>query len=519
MPTTFTNEPITTNWTDDRKKSMHAGFVRLRERASEIRPLWINGEKDHDGETIESHNPSNHKEMLGRIIKGNKEIAARAVEQAHSVFNNSWRKTDPAMRARILFRTAGLLRKHRDEFNAIMVLEAGKNWTEADADTAEAIDFCEFYAREAIRLQVDRQPLTELPGEDNNLYYIPLGVCAVIPPWNFPLAIMAGMTVAALVSGNTVVLKPASVTPLVASRFVEILEEAGLPGGVLNFIPGGGADVGNTIVEHPLTRLVAFTGSKAVGMGIQERCGKVVPGQIWLKRAILEMGGKDAMLIDEGSDYEDAAAAIVGAAFGYQGQKCSACSRAIFVGKAYDEIVPRIVERTRKLKVGNPEDPSTFMGPVIDANAHKSIMQYIAAGTKEGKLLHGGKAGDAGGYFIEPTVFGEVRPDARIHCEEIFGPVLALLRAKDFAQGLDIVNSTEYGLTGAVYSRSAEHLELARRDFHAGNLYFNRKCTGALVGSQPFGGFNMSGTDSKAGGRDYLLLFTQAKLVSEKVRW
>jgi 1-pyrroline-5-carboxylate dehydrogenase len=358
-----------------------------------------------------------------------------------------------------------------------------------------------------------------LPGEDNNLYYIPLGVCAVIPPWNFPLAIMAGMTVAALVSGNTVVLKPASVTPLIASRFIEILEEAGLPGGVVNFIPGGGSDVGNTIVEHPLTRLVAFTGSKQVGLGIQEKCGKVAPGQVWLKRAILEMGGKDAMLIDEGSDYDDAAAAIVAAAFGFQGQKCSACSRAIFVGQAYDKVVPQIVERVKKIKVGNTEDPNNWMGPVIDANAHESIMQYIAVGTKEGKLLNGGKAGDTSGFFIEPTVFGEVRPDARIHCEEIFGPVLALVRAKDFAQGLDIVNSTEYGLTGAVYSRSAEHLELARRDFHAGNLYLTRKCTGALVGSQPFGGFNMSGTDSKAGGRDYLLLFTQAKLVSEKVRW
>ncbi|MBE7491715.1 MAG: L-glutamate gamma-semialdehyde dehydrogenase [Planctomycetes bacterium] len=519
MPTPFVNEPITTVWTEERRKSMHAAFVKVRERAGQVRPLWINGEHDHDGETIESYNPSNHKEMLGRIIKANKEIAARAVEQAHDRFMNYWRKTDPAMRARLLLRVAGLIRKYRDEFNAYLVLEAGKSWTEADGDTAEAIDFCEFYARECIRLQVDRQPLTDIPGEDNNLYYIPMGVCAVIPPWNFPLAILVGMTTAALVSGNTVVLKPASVTPLVAARFVEVLEEAGLPGGVLNFIPGGGSDVGNTIVEHPLTRVVAFTGSKQVGLGIQKTCGTVVPGQVWLKRAILEMGGKDAILVDEGSDYEDAAQAIVSSAFGYQGQKCSACSRAILVGEAYDKVAPRVVELTQKIKMGNVEDPANWMGPVIDGSAQKSIMQYIVIGMKEGKILTGGKQGDPAGFFIEPTIFGEVNPDARIHCEEIFGPVLALLRAKNFEQGLDIVNSTEYGLTGAVYSRDVEHLELARRDFHCGNLYFNRKCTGALVGGHPFGGFNMSGTDSKAGGRDYLLLFTQAKLVSEKVRW
>ncbi|MCC6465939.1 MAG: L-glutamate gamma-semialdehyde dehydrogenase [Planctomycetes bacterium] len=519
MPTPFQNEPITTTWNDDRRKSMHAGFVKVRERAQEIRPLRVGKDKDHDGATIESHNPGNTKELLGRVIKANKDIAARAVESAYDVYNNYWRKTDPGMRARILLRAAGLLRKYRDEFNAYLVLEAGKSWTEADGDTAEAIDFCEFYARECVRLQVDRQPLTDVAGEDNSLYYIPLGVAAVIPPWNFPLAILVGMTTAALVTGNTVVLKPASVTPLVAARFVEVLEEAGLPAGVLQFVPGGGSDVGNTIVEHPMTRIVAFTGSKGVGLGIQERCGKVAPGQKWLKRAVLEMGGKDAMLIDEGSDYEDAATAIVSAAFGFQGQKCSACSRAIFVGESYDKVVPLIVEKTRAIKLGSVEDPAINMGPVIDAAAQKSIMQYIAVGMKEGKLLAGGKTGPEGGYFVQPTIFGEVRPDARIHCEEIFGPVLALLRVKSFQEGLDVVNSSEYGLTGAVYSRNSEHLELARRDFHAGNLYFNRKCTGALVGGQPFGGFNMSGTDSKAGGRDYLLLFTQAKVVSEKVRW
>ena len=513
----FKNEPITVNWTEERKRSMHAGFVKVRERAKEIRPLRLNGSLDDDGPTIERFNPSNTKELLGRCIAASADITKATIEGAHQTFQNFWRKTDPMFRVRIVLRTAQLLRKYRDEFNAYLVLEAGKSWTEADGDTAEAIDFCEFYAREAIRLQVEKQPLTELPNEENELYYIPIGVVAVIPPWNFPLAIMAGMTVAAIVSGNTVCLKPASNTPLVAARFVEVMEEAGLPPGVLNFVPGSGGEVGNSLVQHPLTRAVAFTGSKGVGLGISEWCGKVVPGQIWIKRAILEMGGKDAMLIDENSDYESALAAIHSAAWGFQGQKCSACSRAIFVGKSYDAIVPRLVERAKQIKLGPVEDPENFMGPVIDAKAKATIMSYVEIGKKEGKLLVGGEAGPADGHFVKPTIFGEVQPDARIHCEEIFGPVLACLRVKDFQQGLDIVNSSEYGLTGAAYSRSRENLELARRDFHVGNLYFNRKCTGALVGAQPFGGFNMSGTDSKAGGRDYLLLFTQAKVVSDKL--
>lgn len=519
MPTPFTNEPITVNWTEDRIAAINKGLAAVRARAKETRPLRISGELDTDGQSLQSFNPADKTESLGSVIKATGEMASRAIEYAHDRFQNYWRKTDVNLRARILLRAAGLMRKYRDELNAYLILEGGKNWTEADADTAEAIDFCDFYAREAMKLQGEPQPLTPLPGEDNNQYFIPLGVISVIPPWNFPLAIMAGMTVAALVTGNTVVMKPASVTPLIAARFVEILEEAGLPNGVLQFIPGSGSDVGNVIVEHPLTRMVAFTGSKEVGLGIAEKCGNVVSGQRWIKRTILEMGGKDAMLIDEGSDYDDAANAIVAAAFGFQGQKCSACSRAIFVGDSYDKIVPLVVEKTNALKVGNTEDRANFMGPVIDKSAYDSIMKYVAVGTKEGKLLAGAKGDDSKGYFIQPTIFGEVKPDARIHCEEIFGPVLACLRAKNFQEGLDIVNSTEYGLTGAVYSRNAEHLELARRDFHAGNLYFNRKCTGALVGSQPFGGFNMSGTDSKAGGKEYLLLFTQAKLVSEKIKW
>ncbi|MCF6228839.1 MAG: L-glutamate gamma-semialdehyde dehydrogenase [Planctomycetes bacterium] len=515
----FVNEPITYTWNEDRTKAIKKGFVQVRERAGEIRPLWLGGEPDNDGEILESFNPSNKTESLGKTILGNKDLANRAVEKAYDVFQNYWRKTDVGLRARILHRTAGLIRsKYRDEFNAYLILESGKSWTEADADTAECIDFLEFYAREAMDLQGKPQPIVPLEGEDNNYYWIPIGPVAAIPPWNFPLAIMAGLTCAPLVMGNTVVLKPAPDTTLVAMRFVEVLHEAGLPKQVLQVIPGD-AEVGEAIVTHAKTRAIAFTGSKAVGKGISEKAGSFAVGQIWIKRAILEMGGKDAMLIDEGSDYDDAAQAIVAAAFGFAGQKCSACSRAIFVGEAYDKTVPKIVELTNALKTGPVEDASNFVGPLINQKSVDKVKQYVAYGTKEGKLLAGGKPGDDSGHYWMPTVFGEVTPDARIHMEEIFGPVLACLRAKDFQAGLDIVNSTEYGLTGAVYSPNAEHLELARRDFHVGNLYLNRKCTGALVGSQPFGGFNMSGTDSKAGSREYMYLFAQAKLVSEKTNW
>lgn len=519
MPTTYKNEPITFEFSESRAKAVNAGFVKARENADRVRPMWLGGEPDHDGEMLESYNPANKKELLGKTVLGNADLANRAVEQSYDVFRNYWSKTDVYMRARILMRTAGLIRdKYRDEFNALLVLEAGKNWVEADADTAEAIDFLEYYARHAMRMQGEPVPIVELPGEDNNNYWIPIGPVASIPPWNFPLAIMCGITVAPLVMGNTVNLSPAPDTTLVAMRFVEVMHEAGLPPQVLNVIPGD-AEVGQALVKHPKTRAIAFTGSKEVGMKISQEAGKFADGQVWIKRAILEMGGKDAMLIDEGSDLEDAADAIIKAAYGFTGQKCSACSRAIFVGDSYDKVVPMLVEKVGALKVGPPEDPANYMGPVINQESFDKVMKYIAVGSKEGKILTGAKPGDDAGYFIQPTIFGEVKPDARIAMEEIFGPVLACIRVKNFQEGLDVVNSTEYGLTGAVYSRNAEHLELARREFHVGNLYFNRKCTGALVGSQPFGGFNMSGTDSKAGGAEYLQLFAQSKLVSEKMNW
>jgi 1-pyrroline-5-carboxylate dehydrogenase len=396
--------------------------------------------------------------------------------------------------------------------SAWMIYEVGKSWAEADGDTAEAIDFCEFYGREMLRY-AGTQPLTKIEGEDNRLEYLPLGVGVVIPPWNFPLAIMAGMTVASAVTGNTVVLKPSSDAPTIAYKFFELLEEAGMPPGVVNFMTGSGGEVGDTIVDHPLTRYIAFTGSKEIGLRINERAAKVQEGQIWIKRVVAEMGGKDAIIVDADANLDDAANGVVQAAFGFQGQKCSACSRAIIHQDVYDSMLEKIRERTAKIKVGDPTEAATTMSAVINQKAFKTINEYIEKGKAEGgRVLTGGGADGERGFFIEPTVIADVKAGATIEQEEIFGPVLAVIPARDFDEALKIANDTEYGLTGAVYTMDEEKLERARREFHVGNLYLNRKCTGALVGAHPFGGFNMSGTDSKAGGRDYLGLFMQAKV-------
>jgi len=395
-----------------------------------------------------------------------------------------------------------------------MIYEVGKSWPEADADTAEAIDFLEFYAREMVRLAEDH-PLVRIEGEDNQLVYIPLGVGAVIPPWNFPVAIMVGMTSASFVTGNTVVLKPSSTSPMIAWQFMRILEDVGLPAGVVNFLTGSGSIIGDALIEHPMVRFIAFTGSRDVGLRINQLAAKPYKGQLWLKRAVLEMGGKDAVVVDETADLDAAAEGIVASAFGFQGQKCSAGSRAIIVGQVYDQVLQKVIDKTKQLSVGDVTKPETYVGPVVDENAMQKITGYIEIGKHEGRLVAGG--GHHGpGYFIEPTVFADVDPHARIAQEEIFGPVLAVIKAKDFDDALHIANDTEYGLTGSLYSRDQQRIERAKEEYHVGNLYFNRKSTGALVGVHPFGGFNMSGTDSKAGGGDYLLLFTQAKAISAK---
>jgi 1-pyrroline-5-carboxylate dehydrogenase len=426
----------------------------------------------------------------------------------------TWKKVKPEVRADVLFKAAAIIRRRKHEFSALMTKEAGKPWREADADTAEGIDFLEYYARQMLALK-NGVPVQSRSNEFNRYDYIPLGVGIIISPWNFPFAIMAGTTVAAIVSGNTVLLKPASTTPVVAAKFVEVMEEAGLPKGVLNFVPGSGSEVGDYLVDHKDTRFISFTGSRDVGLRIFERSSKVNEGQIWMKRLIAEMGGKDTIVVDSEADLELAAQSIVAGAFGFSGQKCSACSRAVIVEDVYDQVLNRVVELTNQLTVGDPTEQATFMGPVNDNNAFKKIMEYIEIGKNEGKLMAGGEGDNSKGYFIKPTVIGDLAPKARIMQEEIFGPVVGFTKAKNFDEAIEIANNTEYGLTGAVITNNRAHMEQAREDFHVGNLYFNRSCTGAIVGYQPFGGFNMSGTDSKAGGPDYLLLHMQAKTTSE----
>jgi 1-pyrroline-5-carboxylate dehydrogenase len=415
-----------------------------------------------------------------------------------------------------LLRAAERIRATRDDWNALLILEVGKSWVEADADTAEAIDFLEYYAREALRL-ASPPPLTPIPGERNALVYLPLGVGAVIPPWNFAFAIMAGMSAAAIVTGNTVCLKPSPDAAVIAARFVDLMHELGLPPGVLNFVPGEGATVGEALVTDPRTRFVSFTGSKAVGLRINELAAKTPPGQRWIKRVIAEMGGKDAIVVADDADLDAAVSGVVAAAYGFGGQKCSACSRAIVDAKVYDAFLERLVPAVRALSVGDPSRYGTFLGPVVNEKALEKVLGYVAVGKDEGRLLTGGARAAGEGWFVEPTVIADVDPHARIAQEEIFGPVLAVIRARDYDHALEIANDTEFGLTGAVYSRSEERLRRAQDEFFVGNLYLNRKCTGALVGGQPFGGFNMSGTDSKAGGYDYLLLFVQAKAISRKL--
>jgi 1-pyrroline-5-carboxylate dehydrogenase len=513
----FHNEPFVDFSKHENAHAMKEALERIGDLLGHEYELVIGSERLRTSGKIESHNPAKPDQIVGIHQKAGAEHAEKAMQAALKAFE-TWKVAPVEERASLLLNAAEIIRTRKFEFCAWLTYEVGKNWAEADADVAETIDFLEFYAREALRLAQATTPI-QYPGERNQLLYIPLGVGAVIPPWNFPFAIMAGMTAAAIVTGNTVILKPSSDSPTIAARFIDVLEEAGMPPGVVNFCPGSGATFGNAIVQHPKTRFIAFTGSKEVGLDIHERAAKPQPGQMWIKRTILEMGGKDSIIVSPDAELDDAVAGVVASAFGFSGQKCSACSRAIVEEPIYDIFVDRVRERVAQLTVGDPtKNPN--MGPVVNAGALQTILGYIETGKKEGRLIAGGNAVETaeGGYFLEPTVFADVAPDARISQEEIFGPVLAIIKAKDYDDALAIANNTEYGLTGAVYTNDHEKLNHARRAFHVGNLYFNRKCTGAMVGAHPFGGFNMSGTDSKAGGPDYLYLFTQAKSVAEKLR-
>ena len=478
-------------------------------------PNIIGGKEVYSKNKTISINPANTDEVVGIFQKSGQPDAEKAMNSALTAFE-SWKKVPAKVRANYFLKAAQEMKKRRNEINAWMISEVGKNYLEADADTCEAIDFLEFYAREIIRYS-QKQGLTPFKGEKNEYFYIPLGVGVVIPPWNFPFAILCGMSTAAMVAGNTVVLKPSSESPMMGWLFADIMKKVGLPDGVLNFLVASGAETGDYLVTHPKTRFISFTGSMEVGLRINELAAKMVPGQIWIKRVVAEMGGKDAIIVDSEADVDAAVQGTVTAAFGFQGQKCSACSRVIVDKAVYSEFVKKLKAEVDKIKVGNPVD-NYAAGPVVSAKAEEGILKYIEIGNKEGKLLCGGeKVKDLNGYYIQPTVIADVKPDARIAQEEIFGPVLAVIKSKDFEDSMKIANSTMYGLTGAIFSKNPEKLERARREFHVGNLYLNRKCTGALVDVQPFGGFNMSGTDSKAGSRDYMLLFMQGKSVSEKI--
>jgi 1-pyrroline-5-carboxylate dehydrogenase len=511
----FANEPFVDFNTYENARAMRAALDFVSGQLGREYDLIIGGRRIKTEGKIRSYNPARPAQVVGVHQKAGAEHAEEAMKAALSAFE-IWSRTSTEERVSLLLGAAQIIRERKFEFMAWLTYEVGKNWVEADADVAETIDFLEFYSREALRLAAATTPI-QLPGERNELIYIPLGVGAVIPPWNFPFAIMAGMTAAAIVTGNTVILKPSSDSPTIAAKFVEVLEEAGMPGGVVNFCPGSGATFGNAIVEHPKTRFIAFTGSKSVGLDIHERAAKARPGQIWIKRTVLEMGGKDSILICADADLDAAVDGVVAAAFGFSGQKCSACSRAIVEAPIYDAFVEQVREKVAKLTVGDPAG-NPNMGPVINKAALDTMLGYIETGKKEGRLVAGGNAPktEDGGYFLEPTVIADVAPGAVISQEEIFGPVLALIKVDSFEDGLRVANNTEYGLTGAIYTADRSRLDRARKEFFVGNLYLNRKCTGAMVGAHPFGGFNMSGTDSKAGGPDYLYLFTQAKSVAEK---
>ena len=504
------------DFTDPAKKAAYElALAGVRSRFGTRYGIVIDGESLDTGATISSVNPARPAEVVGTIAAGGIPEAERALQAAWAAFPG-WAARPAAERARTGLKLAAIMRRNKYELAAIETFEAGKNWLEAEADVAEAIDFVEYYAHQAVRL-AEPLEVVQVPGEENESHLIPIGAGVVIPPWNFPGAILIGMTVGPVLAGNTVVVKPASNTPVIGARFMEMVAEAGLPPGVINYVPGSGGTIGDYLVDHPLTRFINFTGSKEIGLRIAERSAKVGPGQKWLKRAFMEMGGKDAMIVDETADLKAAAADAVRSAFGFQGQKCSAASRLILVAEVYDDMLDRVVAGAGALRIGPPEQDFA-VGPVISAVQHRSILEEIDKGRGEARLVLGGSPVDLdGGWYLQPTVFADVDPGARLAQHEIFGPVLSVIRARDFGHALEIANGTEFGLTGGVYSRDRSRIERARREFHVGNLYVNRKITGALVGVQPFGGFNMSGSNSKAGGPDYLRLFMEMKSVAE--RW
>ncbi|MGA8027685.1 MAG: L-glutamate gamma-semialdehyde dehydrogenase [Bryobacteraceae bacterium] len=511
----FRNEPYVDFAKPAHADAMRAALAKVRSEFGKEYDLLIAGDRRKSTSKLESVNPSRPSEVVGIHQKASEQDARDAVEHAYAYFP-VWSRLSFQERAERLQRAAEILRDRKYEFDAWLVLEAGKTWAEAEADVSEAIDFCDYYAIQAVKLATP-EPIVQLSGERDEMVYVPLGVGVIIPPWNFPLAILVGMATAALVTGNTVVIKPSSDTPTIAAKFAEVLLEAGFPAHSFSLLTGSGAAIGDILVSHPKTRFISFTGSRDVGLHINELAAKTPKGQLWIKRVIAEMGGKDAIIVDRETNIDQAVTGVLYSAFGYQGQKCSACSRAIVDAAVYGEFLDKLKTQVETLTIGPSDDVNNYMGPVINARAKETILKYIETGKKEGRLISGGEPAAGDGYFLKPTVIADVDSKARIFQEEIFGPVLAVTKARDFDHALELANDSEYGLTGAVFTTNPANAEKAKRQFFVGNLYINRKCTGAMVGAHPFGGFNMSGTDSKAGGPDYLLQFVQGKSIAEKV--
>jgi RHH-type proline utilization regulon transcriptional repressor/proline dehydrogenase/delta 1-pyrroline-5-carboxylate dehydrogenase len=510
----FGNEPLTDFGREEARQAMQAALVEVRGQLGRNYPPVIAGAASRTAGTIDSLNPSHFRQVVGRCGRSGADQAREAVAAARAAFPR-WRDLDPERRADYLVRAARILRSRRFELAAWEIYECAKQWREADADVAEAIDFCEYYAREMRCLARPRH--NDLPGEANEYLYEPRGVAVVIAPWNFPLAILCGMTTAALVTGNPVVMKPAEQSSVVAAKLMEVFQEAGLPAGVVNYLPGVGEEIGPVLVGHPDVALIAFTGSRAVGLTINHEATAQPPGQDHVKRVITEMGGKNAIIVDDDADLDEAVHGVTHSAFVYQGQKCSACSRVIVLERQHDAFLERLVEATRSLTVGPAEDPGATVGPLIDEAALARVLSYIDKGKQEARLAYAGDAGALAseGYYVAPHVFSDVAPTAVIAQEEIFGPVLAVLKARDLDEALAIANGTAYALTGGLYSRSPENIRRVRRELRVGDLYINRKITGALVGRQPFGGFKLSGMGTQAGGPDYLLHFVLPRTITE----
>ncbi len=508
----FKNEPLRDFATAEDRQRMADAVERVKGELGASYPATIGGQSVSGEGVLRSHNPGRPDQVVGEVASLTAEQADEAIEAA-SAAQSGWASTSAAERADYLLAVAQKMRERRDELAAWMVWEVGKIWREADADVCEAIDFCEYYAREMKRLDEPRR-LGRLPGELNQLGYRPRGVAAVIAPWNFPLAIITGMTMAAAVTGNTVVVKPAEQSPVIAAKLNEICLDAGFPDGVINFVPGPGETVGARLVESPDVHVIAFTGSMEVGLNIIRTAAEPQRGQHHVKKVVCEMGGKNAIIVDADADLDEAVQGVIHSAFGFQGQKCSACSRVVVHESCYDEFRDRLVEATRSIMIGPADDPGTKVGPVIDEEAKEKIEGYIAIGRQEGTVLLSREV-EGPGHFVGPTIIEDIGVDDRLAQEEIFGPVLALMKVGSFDEAIEVANATRFALTGAVYSRSPYNIMQAREEFAVGNLYINRGSTGALVYRNPFGGFDLSGGGTKAGGPEYLQNFLVPQAIVE----